>query len=142
MTLNVINKAVCTCRLCGKLIQVGEYKAVSSRHDQAAHKQCYVGEGQAWSIERQAAKDGNYAMLDRVMLKDQSLVGTFNNCYKVMTQGKLSVIAFSVAKQEYCVWSYEILEDGKASYFWGRYVSTFHEAQKRHKMKENGEYSG
>jgi hypothetical protein len=60
MTLNIINKTECDCRLCGKIIKIGEYKAVSSRYTQGenyAHIQCLTGELQAYSIEWNLLKD-------------------------------------------------------------------------------------
>lgn len=72
---------------------------------------------------------------------NNDLVGTVNAGYTIKLQGMLSVIAWSEAKKEYAVWSYEMLE-GKPSYFYGRYVQTFHFAKVKHDLKENGEFSG
>lgn len=70
-----------------------------------------------------------------------SLVGTKNQSFTIIEQGKKAVLAYSEIKLEWVAWSYRI-ENDKGSYFWGRYCSSYEAAKEKFTMKENGEYSG
>jgi len=55
-----------------------------------------------------------------------NLVGTINEGYTIIKQGKKAVIAHnSKVPNPYVAWSYNIISNPKKpSYFWGKYGST------------------
>jgi hypothetical protein len=72
-------------------------------------------------------------------MKD-NLIGTINSGYTIIEQGKKAVLATDASKTLYVAWNYDT-QDGKPSFFWGRYGNEDY-ARIAYNKKEAGEYSG